>query len=107
MNTNLKCLLKMLLNSALTLFLFVLIVQFSPISISNLFLNPLAVDKCIQYEQEKEYKKETENSDKTFKEAMAKKRDAIFSKSAPFFGAKDAKVEVVIFYDYIKQKRRF
>jgi protein-disulfide isomerase len=90
----------MLLNSALTLFFFVLIVQFAPVSISNLFLNPLAVVKGLQYEQEKEYKKEMESSQNAFKDTMAKKRDVIFSKSAPFFGSTDAKVEVVIFYDY-------
>jgi protein-disulfide isomerase len=100
MNTNLKCLLKMLANSALTLFLFVLIVQFAPVSISNIFLNPLGVVKGLQYQQDKEYKKEMEQSQKSFKETMAKKREAIFSKSAPFFGSKDGKAEVVVFYDY-------
>jgi protein-disulfide isomerase len=100
MKFSLNLALKMLLNSILTLFLFVLIVQFAPMSITNLFLNPLAVVKGLQVEQEKAYKKEMENAEKGFKEGLKNKKSAIFDAKAPFFGAKDAKVEVVMFYDY-------
>lgn len=100
MNAILKTIINMIITSIFTLLLFVIIVQFAPVSISNLFLNPIAVVKGLQHAQEVEYKKSQEKSEKNFKKILKNNRANIFDQNAPYFGNKDAKVEVVIFFDY-------
>jgi protein-disulfide isomerase len=75
-------------------------VQYAPVQISNLFLNPIAVVKGLQYAQEVEYKKEQEKTQDKFEDILKKEKSQIFSETAPFFGNKDAKVQVVVFSDY-------
>ena len=95
-----KSALFMLANTILTLFILALVVNFAPMRIANIFLNPLGVVKGVQYEQEKEYKKEEENFEKNFKTTLQNKRSEIYSADSPYFGANDAKAIVVIFSDY-------
>ncbi len=90
----------LLMSVLLTLTAFVLIVQFAPVGITNMFLNPVAVVKGLQYEQEKEYQKEMANSDASFKKLLKDNREAIFDKNSPFFGSENPKTEVVVFFDY-------
>jgi protein-disulfide isomerase len=90
----------LLMNVLLTLIAFVLIVQFAPVAVTNMFLNPVAVVKGLQYEQEKEYKKEMENSEANFKKLIKENREAVFDKNSPFFGSTNPKTEVVVFFDY-------
>lgn len=88
------------LNIVATLAVYVLIVNFAPVQVSNIFLNPVAVVKGLQYAQEQSYEKEAKDSEKRFKELLATKKSEIFDQNAPFVGAKDAKVEIVVFSDY-------
>ena len=86
--------------SLFTLFLHALIVNFAPVSVTNIFLNPPAVVKGLNYEQDKMAQKEAAQSTETFKTVLAKNRERIFDKNAPFIGAKNAQVEIVVFADY-------
>lgn len=90
----------MALNTILTLAIFIIIVNFAPRGIANIFLNPLGVVQGLQYEQEMAAKKDAEKANKNFKSLLESNRERIFDKNAPFIGAKDAKVEIVIFADY-------
>lgn len=95
-----KVVISTLISTVFTLFILALIVNFAPMRIANIFLNPLGVVKGVQYEQEKEYKKEEENFEKNFKTILKEKKSEIYSADSPFFGAVDAKAVVVIFSDY-------
>jgi protein-disulfide isomerase len=100
MNAILKTIINMIITSIFTLLLFVIIVHFAPVSISNLFLNPIAVVKGLQHAQEVEYKKSQQKSEKNFKKVLKNNKESIFDQNAPYIGNKDAKVQVVIFFDY-------
>lgn len=89
-----------LLSAIVALFIFAIVVKFAPISISNLLLNPLKVVQGLQYEQEKEYKEKTEKSEKNFKAILKNDKEKIFDPKSPFIGNKNAKTEVVVFFDY-------
>lgn len=87
-------------NTVFTLFIYALIVNFAPMKIANIFLNPMGVVRGVQYEQEKEYKKEEENFSKNFKKILQSNKSEIYNANSPYFGAKDGKVQIVIFSDY-------
>ena len=66
--------------SLFTLFLHALIVNFAPVSVTNIFLNPPAVVKGLNYEQDKMAQKEAAQSTETFKTVLAKNRDMSVSR---------------------------
>lgn len=89
-----------LLSTAYTLVVYALIVNFAPMRVANIFLNPIGVAKGLQYIQSVEMEKEMIQSKENFKKAITTKNSEIFDASAPYIGNKDAKVEVVVFTDY-------
>lgn len=93
--------LKTSLSSAIfTLLIYAIIVNFAPIPIANIFLNPLGVVAGVQYSQEKAMASERENSSKKIEKALVSQKDEIFDKSAPYIGSENAALEIVMFTDY-------